>query len=986
MSKVVKAVVGVALIALSFIPGFQFLLPIGASLVFSALTTPGTPSRQAAMTTLQLGEMPRQAVFGQALVGGSLLDGFNYGGKNGTQWEVLVITIADHLCDALVGFYVNDKYVAFGGSGLVPGYSSQLKVTWHPGTMAQAADPTCTSYGGWSSADRLAGVAYVVVEYKADDSDDKSPTWPGGRPRFAWLVRGKRCYDPRKDSTVAGGSGAHRWASPSTWEWSENLAICRYNWVRGVYAGDQIDQPTQLLVGRGLSAIEAPPERVAAAANLCDELVPLAGGGSEPRYRVGAIVGADETFVDVEEKWAAACAGVLIQPEGSIEIEPGHAKSPVASFTDADLIVGKAVTFSDFRSQADEEWCNTVVARYIEPIQKWAEHAAPVRRVPADLVADGGPREKPLRLDYVTSGTQAQRVGEIARRMGRLTRTAGVTLGPRFNELEEGDWVVWTSARRMKGASRTFRVEGYSDDASWQKTLQLREISAGVFAWTTADQLTPGAAAHQQAEPGAIGAPGAGSWSLAAVQLTHGDATAPALAVTGASDEPYAELIRFEYLPAAGVADPATAAGWREAVVAGPGVTRHEVAGVAPQTAYLAGVSYIVGGVAGPRLVLGPVTTGGAVAADEYGVALATRLATLASDGVLSAGGEKASAIIDKDAMQGDFEALEARFLALGSPGDLGGARIAASTKLGALNGYLTGLTPAWNDRGVDTPIVAATWSTRWTEAYTAIAGYRAAITGRPGADGDDGAPGTDGYTVSLSTYVMRVALDAAGATKTGELPQGATVRVLRGATDVTAACAFSPSFSPSLAGSMSGAAVTLSTASADGTIDIAVTHAGVALQAQRIKVTTQRDNAPPSSVGIASGPLDATVGTTTYDNPSAKSVVLQPNTSGAIRFFGGGSYAAATSGNTSITLAGKGQYRLVGTTSWADMGAEVAGSQARYRPADGPDPGAISIDQTVTGLTVGANYEMRFTFRITQAGGMSATGIAGGQMTAVQP
>ena len=504
MSKIVKAVVGVGFIAVGVLTGNAQFIVAGASLTISAVLGPGgpkTPTRQAAATTLQLGEQPRQAVFGEALVGGTLLTGFNHGGKYGTDREVLAIALADHRCDALVGFYVGDKYVAFAGDGEVAGYGGQLKVTWHPGTADQAADATLVAQGGYTAADRLQGLCYVVVEYKADEADAKNPVWTAGRPQFGWVVRGKRCYDPRLDDTVAGGAGPHRWADPATWTWTDNLAVCRYNWVRGVYAGDRIDEPGQLLIGRGLSPIEAPPERVAAAANLCDEPVALAGGGSEPRYRVSAVIGADEVHGEIEAKFAAACAGVVLQPDGSIEVEPGHAKAAVAFITDADLVVGKPVTFSDHRSEADEEWCNSVVGRYVEPTQKWAEHAAPIRRVVADLVADGGPRERTLPLAYVRSGSQAQRCAEVVRRLGRLPKTGTITLGPRFCELEEGDWIVWTSARRTRGLPVVFRIEAFSRDAGWQMTLTLREISMSVFGWTAADQIAEGAVAVQQVSP-----------------------------------------------------------------------------------------------------------------------------------------------------------------------------------------------------------------------------------------------------------------------------------------------------------------------------------------------------------------------------------------------------------------------------------------------------------------------------------------------------
>lgn len=500
MSKTVRLIAGIALVVAGAVTGNLQLVLVGASLTSGALAGAKGSQREAVASQLQLGELPRQGLLGRVMTSGSLLDGFNFGGKYNTDWEVLVIALADHRCAGLIGFYVGDAYVPFSGNGNVAGYNNKLQVTFYAGSATQAADLTLTTHG-WSAADTLAGICYVVVQYKADADGEKNPTWAGGRPTFAWVVNGLPCYDPRKDSTVPGGSGPHRWADPSTREFSDNLAICRYNWVRGIYACDRIDQPAQLLLGRGLSAVEAPPERVAAAANLCDEPVALAAGGSEPRYRVSALIGADEEYGAVEEKFAASCAGVLIQPEGSIEVEPGHAKSPVAYFTDLDLVIGKPVTFSNYRSEADELWCNTVVPRYNEPAQKWADHAAPVRRVVADLIADGSPRERTLSLEYCRSGPQAQRCGEIMRRQGRLLRTATVTLGPRFAEIEEGDWVCWTSARRTAGQPVWFRVEGYQTDGSWQMTLTLREIAAPVYSWSTADEIAEGAVATQQAAP-----------------------------------------------------------------------------------------------------------------------------------------------------------------------------------------------------------------------------------------------------------------------------------------------------------------------------------------------------------------------------------------------------------------------------------------------------------------------------------------------------
>jgi hypothetical protein len=171
MSKFVGFVVGAALIAIGVFTGNVGLIVQGGAMIVTQavvdLTMPKTPARMASEMTLQLGEQPRSALFGETFTAGSLVDGFNYGGKYGTDWECLIIRLADHKCEGLTGFYVNDD--------------------------------------------------------------------------------------------------------PTTWEWSENPIVCRYNWARGIYAEDDVSDPTALLIGRGLTAEEAPPENVIAPANLCDE-------------------------------------------------------------------------------------------------------------------------------------------------------------------------------------------------------------------------------------------------------------------------------------------------------------------------------------------------------------------------------------------------------------------------------------------------------------------------------------------------------------------------------------------------------------------------------------------------------------------------------------------------------------------------------------------------------------------------------------------
>lgn len=482
---------------------------LGLTMLITRLTAPSmkTPNqeRQASVMSLTLGEAAREAIFGESATGGHLLDAFNFGGTNQTDWEVQVIKVADHRCHSLVGYYIGDTFYAYSADGVQAGFNNQLEVYWYDGAPGQAASSYLLTHSAsrlygtpWESTDVVTGAAYVVFAYKADAPNATSPVWPQGRPAFKPQVKGKLCYDPRKDSTVTGGSGSHRWADPSTWEWTDNLYVCRYNYVRGIYAQDQVSDPTQLLIGRGLSADEADPVRVFAPANLCDEPVALKAGGTEPRYRANGVIKADEPFITVEEYFAAAAAGVIVTRDGGVEIEPGASKSAVAAITDGDLVLGEAVHAEDFLSENDR--VNTVTPRYIAPDQLWQDHAAPVRHSTADLIDDGGLREKTLSLSLVTSQTQAQRCGEIERRLGRKELRYSIVLGPRFSWLEDGDWITWTSARYFDGATVTFRIESCIIGEDDRASLTLRQISASCYAWNPAvDEGTPGAAPIDEA-------------------------------------------------------------------------------------------------------------------------------------------------------------------------------------------------------------------------------------------------------------------------------------------------------------------------------------------------------------------------------------------------------------------------------------------------------------------------------------------------------
>lgn len=539
----VASFIGTAFAAVSGFSVFGFnigraLLQVGLSLALSSLLAPKRASvaeRQASVLTMSLGETPRAVVVGQDATGGSLDNAWNDGGD--FEFETLVISLSDVPVHSLVAFYVNDKRYVFTANGVqrqdgLANGGDSLWIEFRSGAPTDTIPTYISSQGvtagEWTSGELAdgfnKGCAYVVVRYKINDK-----VWTTGRPSFKWELKGALVYDPRKDSTVPGGSGAHRWGTPSTYEWSDNAEILRANFMWGFWNYANATTGPQLMVGPGKSFEEVPTADVIARANICDELVSLKAGGTEKRYRAGGTIYADDGWLEVEENFAAAMGGQLVERNGAIGVLPGAAQTPLPAFTDANILDG---TESRYQGKlARDEMCNTVLARYPDPAQLYEETSAPIRRSLEDIVADGQPYEETLDLIFVRSGTQAQRIAEIHRRKKRLQAVAVVTLGPAYMLVEDGDWLPWQSDRRFGGATRTFEIYGVSVAQDGNTTLTLKEMASSVYAWNPAvDELDPNA--PEYLPPGALPDAELSGFAVEAIVVTFEGSQIPAIKVT----------------------------------------------------------------------------------------------------------------------------------------------------------------------------------------------------------------------------------------------------------------------------------------------------------------------------------------------------------------------------------------------------------------------------------------------------------------------
>lgn len=430
----------------------------------------------------------RRIPFGVCADAGALCN-HNVYGPNGNDYVQMVYRLGDVECDSLVKIYANGKGLTLGSyveTANVRGYKvdqypGAMWVEFHNGNWNQEADRDLVDHftgGTFSSDNRGRGICYVRITMKFD-----AKLFKNGIPAFVFVFKGVKLYDWRKDSSN-GGSGSHRWGDESTYEWTENPAVCLYNWYRGIKVNGMH------VGGMNVPAIALPVSVWTAAANACDEDVSKKDGTTEKRYTMGGTVFVDADNTTVARNMVTAMAGTMADCGGALKPYAGIAQSPVLHITDADIMAPEEVKYIPKKSRAN--LVNAVFGSFNDPKQMYQSAALPPRISPEDEAADGGFQlSENYDLSFVSSGTQGQRTTEIFRRTGRYQRNLSMTLSPAALMLEAGDWISWTS-ERYGFQNVLFRVVQGSVNPNGQVPIEIAETSNTIFAWNPAvDELDP---------------------------------------------------------------------------------------------------------------------------------------------------------------------------------------------------------------------------------------------------------------------------------------------------------------------------------------------------------------------------------------------------------------------------------------------------------------------------------------------------------------
>jgi hypothetical protein len=493
----------------------------GISMEAGAIANALTSNRGQNITTRQAASY-RQIIYGTQRVGGveiyrsttgSTRNQFNY-----------VIVIATHECWALQNLYLDGRQVffnagstfghtvrngiAFGGDAdgfdhIGPNgqnynfggkvycearYGEQL-----PGDVIGAVtanDPHWTSTTGGTPY--VGGCTYVYLKVEHDDA-----MFPG-EPEIRFTVLGKPLYDPRTSTT----------AYSSNWALIVNDVLTDATWG----LGDASVNQAQLI----------------AAANVCDEQVALAAGGTESRYACHYHYDTSAGPGDVLSTMMNAAAGRLSRIGGEWYIWPAYYQGPTASFDASDLTA--AIQWTPTRSY--RELFNRVTGTYIAPaypynaagdaydVNGWyqgtiqnnfpfafqptnyPQYAADALHGYASdqyLNEDGGIQlPKEISQQCVLSVAQTQRVARIFLLRNRQQGSGTFQMSLAAYQIQPADTFNmtfspngWTD-KLLEVNSVTFRLDGGGQNSAPQLILQIgvNETAASVYEWSPTEELT----------------------------------------------------------------------------------------------------------------------------------------------------------------------------------------------------------------------------------------------------------------------------------------------------------------------------------------------------------------------------------------------------------------------------------------------------------------------------------------------------------------
>ncbi|WP_417627081.1 hypothetical protein, partial [Pararhodobacter aggregans] len=511
MPAVISAISGVfAAVSSSAIGSIALRLlgSVALSALSQALAPKPKPSGLRNENTLSGGTTPEAWMLGATATGGTFVcPPMTHGsaGKTPNAFLTYVVELAGIPGHQLDGLILNGERVVIQATAPHPDYGQRIGgayegrawIRYHDGTQTTADAMLLAKYPApfvrpWSADMVGEGICYAVLTFQYDREVFQ------GWPQCRFELSSVPLYDPRRDSSV-GGEGAHRWGQPATYEPSNNTAVQIYNAARGIAL------PSGDIWGGEIPAEDLPLPVWTAAMNVADAAADNGTGGSapepgswleeliakllngwigqpgtEPLFRSGVEVQADDEPFAVIEELLKGCTGALTETGGVWSLRLGGPGLPVLFLEDDGIIADEAEDFAPF--PPIDQIFNAISATHPDPASLWESRESELRTNPAWEAEDGGRRlPTSLSLPTVPYPVQVDRVCAALIADHRRMRRHVMTLDTPGAVLEAGDTIAWSSVANGYDG-KLFEVTELSRDLFTQQVrASLREVDPGDY-------------------------------------------------------------------------------------------------------------------------------------------------------------------------------------------------------------------------------------------------------------------------------------------------------------------------------------------------------------------------------------------------------------------------------------------------------------------------------------------------------------------------
>jgi hypothetical protein len=376
---------------------------------------------------------------------------------NNTKYDE-IIAISTHRINAVLEVYFEDVLGIDASGNVQSAYSGLVTRTINLGTVGQ----TALSAGAgalWTSSATFDGCAHIKFAWVPDDKK-----MPNGIPsRFTQVVEGALVYDPRRDSTVTGGSGTHRANDQTTWAYAtldgNGIPIGRNNALQALWyllgwriatkdAGGTVTG-SLVVAGRGVDPTDIDMGKFIIGANACE----VAG------YYTDLILSTEDEHTTNEDK--ITCSGLigrLIDPGGlwAYYANVDTTSSVDLYLTDADILQGSTVTWNEYKGMSDQY--NQVGGKFINP-----SNISLYQQFPYPLVRDATYESNLGIFKRLTQDFEQVISNSLAQKLARL----------KLNELQyQGEFSASFMPRAMKAQAWSI-VQYQSDRFGWTKLFRV---------------------------------------------------------------------------------------------------------------------------------------------------------------------------------------------------------------------------------------------------------------------------------------------------------------------------------------------------------------------------------------------------------------------------------------------------------------------------------------------------------------------------------